>query len=236
MNPNSALIWFPTIEAAGLPVPRTVMIPYNHQACASIFDGVQSYEFDRLMLAVSDASKCIGYPVFIRTDLSSAKHSGPRVFRAESEYDISRCLAFTIEDNEMKFWTEQHGPAAIMVREWLSLHSTFTAFNGLPIAREFRLFADSRTVLCAHPYWHPEAIEEHCDDPDWREKLAVLNEMPGNYGELCAMAMQAAAACGGDRWSVDFAMDRDGKWWLIDMARMENSWHWPGCFGAGEPR
>jgi hypothetical protein len=26
-------------------------------------------------------------------------------------------------------------------------------------------------------------------------------------------------------WSVDFAKDRDGKWWLIDIALAEQSWH-----------
>lgn len=232
MNPNSAMIWFPAIEAAGMKVPKTTMVPYNHSACLSIFDGEECPEFNRLVTATEEAAEVIGYPVFIRTDLSSAKHSGPVAFRADSRERIMQCLARTIEDNEMKFWLEQHGPQAIMVRKYLNLHYTFTAFHGMPVAREFRFFADARTVFCAHPYWPEDALERHCYEPAWREKLALLNEMPSNYGELCALAMQAAAVAGEGQWSIDFAMDCDGGWWLIDMARMENSWHWPGCPNA----
>jgi len=46
------------------------------------------------------------------------------------------------------------------------------------------------------------------------------------------MAIEAAKVCDG-RWSVDFARDRSGKWWLIDMALMAASWHWPGCPNGG---
>jgi hypothetical protein len=32
-----------------------------------------------------------------------------------------------------------------------------------------------------------------------------------------------------DYWSVDFALGRDGKWYLIDMAAGEVSGHHPDC-------
>jgi hypothetical protein len=48
------------------------------------------------------------------------------------------------------------------------------------------------------------------------------------HDELKEMAIKAATVCGGD-CSVDFAMDNSGKWWLIDMAQAECSWHWPSC-------
>ena len=44
-NPNSALIWLPPITAAGLPVPKTIVVPYKHYECLSIFDGMPSAEF-----------------------------------------------------------------------------------------------------------------------------------------------------------------------------------------------
>ena len=31
-----------------------------------------------------------------------------------------------------------------------------------------------------------------------------------------------------DSWSIDFAKDSEGRWWLIDMALAEQSWH-PEC-------
>lgn len=231
MNPNSATIWLPAIQKAGLRVPKTIMIPYNHSSVACFIDdgsGVEG-DWDAVVSGVKKAAHAIGYPVFIRTDLASAKHNGIKAFRATSRDTVGQCLAETIIDNEMKFGFGP-GPTHIMVRQWLDLHHTFTAYRGMPVAREWRFFADSRTVFCAHPYWPEGAVENGMPSvDDWRPKLQMLNELPQNYGQLCSIAMHAAAACGGDAWSVDFAMDCDGEWWLIDMARMENSWHWPGC-------
>jgi len=63
----------------------------------------------------------------------------------------------TIEDNEMKFWmSEEYPPAAFMVREFLDLDASFKAFGGLPIAREWRIFASPEKVICYHPYWPAE--------------------------------------------------------------------------------
>lgn len=227
-NRNSALIWLPAIEAAGLPCPHTVIVPYDHYACAAIFDGETSEEFMRLTDAVMEAGRAIGFPVFIRTDLSSAKHSGIDALCISAD-GHNQPIFETLEDNELKFWMEKEWPTAFLVRKFLTLDAPFTAFRGLPIAREFRFFADETQVYCWHPYWPEFSIEDHrpsCEN--WRELLAELNTTPPP-AELSAMAVRAAAACGGGRWSVDFCRDVDGKWWLPDMAREEDSFHWEGC-------
>jgi hypothetical protein len=230
MNRNSALMWFPAIKAAGLPVPRTVFVPYDHRACLPIFDGEPSGEFTRLVEAIGKAIIEVGSPVFVRTDLSSAKHSGPQAYRIADSEPIGQAVASTIEDNEMKFWMERSGPKAFMVRQFLDLDAPFTAFSGLPISREWRLFADGEHVICLHPYWPAQALANYVRGvPDWREKLAELHRVPLNIIELGGMAVRAAKVCGGGAWSVDFAQDRAGKWWLIDMAVAKASWHWPGC-------
>lgn len=238
MNRNSALIWYPKTKDI-YPTPKTILVPYEHSRCVSLMEKEQDEDasnvthWNATVSAVGDAAQEIGYPVFIRTDLASAKHSGPPAYKANSAADIVAVFAATVEDSEMKLWTARP-PQAIMVREFLHLHHMFTAFRGLPIAREWRFFADSRHVICAHPYWPAGALEGHVATKRWREQLKQISELPGNYSELCAKAMEAAAACGDDAWSVDFALDRDGKWWLIDMARMEDSWHWPGCPNGGK--
>lgn len=229
MNRNSALIWHPKVESV-YRTPKTIFVPYNHGACVSLMemeDGDPA-PWNDAVTAISEAAEKIGYPVFIRTDLSSAKHAGPKAYKADSMDDVVGVFARTVEDSEMKFWTAQP-PEAIMVRQFLELHHTFTAFRGLPIAREFRFFANGKRVLCSHPYWPADALEDHCDAEGWQDKLVDLCLTPSNYSELWCAAIVAADACGGDAWSVDFAMDRDGGWYLIDMARMEDSWHWPGC-------
>ena len=209
------------------------MVPYDHYAILPIFDGTHCPAFSDLVSAVQKAADAIGYPVFIRTDLAAAKHSGPLAYLASSAQDVSDVLAATIEDNELKFWTARFGPTSILVREWLNLEYSFTAFRGLPISREWRFFATADRIICAHPYWPADALEDHVDEaawPNWRAELAehnVLNMAQAfNLGE---MAKKAAAAAGGGAWSVDFCRDHLGKWWLLDMATMKDSFHWKGC-------
>lgn len=228
MNRNSALRWLPAITEAGLPVPKTIIVPYKHHLCMPIFDGEHSDEFDRLSSAVMDAAREIGFPVFIRTDLTSAKHSGPDAYKIEADGQ-NRPIAETLEDTEMKTWLEREGAQAFLVREFLNLNAPFTAFHGLPIAREFRFFANENGVKCWHGYWPEYTIDGYqpsCED--WRDKLAEISATP-KAPELWYMAVEAAKACGGGDWSVDFCQDVDGKWWCPDMAVAADSYHWPGC-------
>jgi len=228
MNRNSALRWFPPIEAAGLPVPRTLMVPYRHYDILPIFDGESSPEFMRLKLAVEAAALEIGLPAFLRTDLCSAKHSGPGAYCISDATACGQQVFDTLEDTEMKSFMQPEGPQVMMIREFLTLDAPFTAFNGLPIAREWRIFANGERAICRHPYWPAEALEEHVTADGWEAKLADMHVWPEDAG-LEAMAVTAARACGGEPWSVDFARDVAGKWWLLDCAIAADSWHWPGC-------
>lgn len=231
MSRNSALLWLPPIEKAGLPVPRTIIVPYDHFSAMGEIEGDDAEELPRLIDVVTAAAKEIGYPVFLRTDLSSAKHGGLEACSAKDESEITRATVLTIEDNEMKFWLEPHGPSAFMVREFIDLDSGFSAFGGLPIAREWRFFVRGGEPCCHHSYWPEDSVEfwEEEEPKGWREILADHHREPAEIEALQAQALLAAAACGGGFWSVDFAMDKTGKWWLLDMAHGADSWHWPDC-------
>jgi hypothetical protein len=231
MNHNSALIWLPRIIEAALPTPRTMIVRYTHGDLVNVFDGENPPEYIKLCDAVKTACKTIGYPVFIRTDLSSAKHDGPTAYRIDGDKDILRCVYATLEDNEMKFWLESEGPKAILVREWLDLESPFSAFNHHPISREWRFFANAEKVICFHPYWPESSIQFYAgmkEPDDWRGALKILHKVPDNVEELKAMAAKAAGLYGVVA-SIDFARDKGGKWWLTDMAMAEGSFHWEEC-------
>lgn len=238
MNRNSSHIWLSGIEAAGLPTPRTIVIPYKHQACMPIFDGEPSAEFDRLVNEVAFAAGEIGIPAFIRTDLGSAKHSGLKGVQiadgsiAESDRSVGWVLSRLLEDQELKFWLEREGPTAILVREWLTLKAKFTAFDGLAISNERRFFATPERVICQHPYWPEGAVGDGCPSrTGWRDLLRSIHDEPAQ-AELSILAMKAAAASGGGAWSVDICQDVTGKHWITDMAVASDSWHWPGCPAA----
>lgn len=241
MNPNSSHVWLPGLEAAGLPTPRTIVIPYSHASIMPIFDGGECPAFDKLVDEVAFAVGEIGIPAFIRTDLGSAKHSGLKGIQvldgtiAEGPQSVGWVLSRLLEDQEIKFWLEREGPTAILVREWLTLKASFTAFHGLPISNERRLFATPEKVLCQHHYWPAGAFEDGHEPAieNWRELLQAIHDQPVPE-ELSILAVKAAAAAGGGTWSVDICQDVTGKYWITDMAVASDSYHWDGCPNEGK--
>lgn len=177
--------------------------------------------------ALLTAGERLGYPVFLRTDLSSAKHEGPDAYKVEGPDDWPSRVWRTIEDNAMKdLW-----PSAFLVREWLDLEAPFVAFGGHPIANEWRVFASGDRVHCHHFYWPEEAISYFPgEEPEhWQEQLREMSYRVMPYS-LRVKAKTAAQLCPeGKAWSVDFAKDKAGDWWLIDMAEAKASWHPDDC-------
>ena len=198
VDKTSACFWFPRIRDAGLTVPRTEIVPYDHARSIMTFEGNDNY---CMPIEIKEAAERIGYPVFIRTDQASAKHNGPHAFKAENLERLIRCFWMTVEDSELKLWLSAT-MSAIMVREWLDLDAPFEAFGGLAISREWRFFANEHQVFCHHFYWPAEAIEFYGrkEPDDWRH---VLRDM----GLICppstvaALSVQAADVCGGGDWS-----------------------------------
>jgi hypothetical protein len=231
MTENSALHWFPPLVEAGLPVPRTVVVEFEPGDLFAIVDGKppsDAYPVDTMVAAVKE----VGTPCFLRTDLSSAKHDGPSTYRIDAATKDVVCWAAarTFEENVMKMMFEM--PLAFMFREWLDLAYYFTAFRGHRIAREWRYFVEDSKITDRYFYWPWHAVEDHLDpnpiiDPqkayelslDLSRELTTEERTPLN-----AMAVEAARAVGGGDWSVDFAQDKNGRWWLIDMALAASSW------------
>lgn len=228
MNPNSALIWLPPIQDAGLPVPRTEIVRYNPRDLFPTLEG-QKYEDGFPLDNLRQACERIGFPVFLRSDLSSAKHSGHKAWKVENQDDLLGSICRTFEDNELKWIAGE--TQAFLIREYLPLKHSFTTFNGLPIARERRYFVDQDGPLCSHPYWPVDAFERQHNLPDnWEESLAELSKLPNanDMDMLNSLSKKAVRAIGQGEWSVDWAQDINGKWWLLDMATAAKSWH-PDC-------
>lgn len=240
---SSALYWLPRVTRAmsGV-VPPTVTVEYDHrnELLALFGEKYDDALTMQLLGRLREAAEHIGYPVFIRTDQASAKHDGPTAYLARGEADLLHVVRRTVEDMEMKFGFGGPTPRAFLVRKYLTLNASFSAFGQEgrrhPIAREWRYFANQEGVACRHFYWPAEAISEaHSPTElvlDWRHRLAILAD-PLSKDEdeaLARLAHLAASVCpDAPAWSVDFAQDQDGKWWLIDMAHAAQSWHPDGC-------
>lgn len=230
---TSSMWWFPRVEAVGLPVPKTLHVPCEGLDLARLMDGETPDGYEEMLNSVRQAADTIRYPVFIRTDQTSAKHDGPKAYRCEGPGDLPTALFYTF-DHAFMAGVNQF-VRAVMVREWLDLRAGFSAFHGHRIAREFRVFANAGVErTCLHPYWPETAIEFWSEDePDkWREVLKRQNTIDTyESAMLRVMARRAADECGHihPAWSVDLAQRLDGSWVLIDMACAEVSYHPEPC-------
>lgn len=224
---TSLAYWYPVIEKIA-PTPKTIIIPCNR---FEIIGAVEGEKLDRNFTSslVSKADE-IGYPLFMRTDLSSGKHDWKNTCYVKDEYSLITNLFRLAEYNELCCLAGMPYKY-IVLRQFLNLESSFKAFPGeMPINKERRYFIKDGNIICHHPYWPKEAFYGRPDsEVGWREKLDVLNhETPEEIKHLTRLAEKVGEKLK-DFWSIDFAQDTFGVWYLIDMAVGEASYHWEGC-------
>jgi hypothetical protein len=232
---DSAKFWFPKIAnlpLAGIRVPKTIMVDYDEEALSASLLGKETAEYERLYYAVEDATREIVGPAFIRTDITSAKHVGRSAYIVEKPDDLNHALLTTLSHAQLKSYHSKVKSSAIMVREFIKVKHNRTAFRGLPIGNEWRIFAHQVGHQCSHHYWPKEALDGMMDDgnePVWSQAWVRT--------DLQDTAAFVAKLIGVGKWSFDFVEDVNGQWWLVDMATAGNSYHAPECpyFGLDKP-
>jgi len=250
MNPNSMLIWYPKIKDI-LRTPKTVIVEIPIMKMWGYVNGENN--LDKWKPQIEKAVETIGYPLFLRTDLSSVKHSWQDTCYVASRDKLWNNISRLIDENFALGMGEVE-PSALIFREFLHLKTVFKAFNGMPIAREFRCFGSNGKLDCVHPYWFEDPIyfqwesKEQRDetmkklDPDnidalldvkppepegWREKLADISRYTSEEGKIFKAYTQVATLALGGSWSVDLCELETGEWYLTDMAVALNSFHLP---------
>ena len=127
----------------------------------------------------------------------------------------------------------------VAVRQFLNLAWEFHAFEGMPVAREFRIFVKDNLVQCIHPYWFPSCMQR-VDDEGWLLKLREIQKLAPHEVDLLtgySVAVSRAVEKLGAKdnyWSLDFCVDKGGKWYLTDMAYGPDSYHYSSCQFAPE--
>jgi hypothetical protein len=228
VNKTRLSYWFPLIKAAGIPVPRTEIVPYAH-SLAPLFDGEQPKGWNDLRRSIIHAAERVSRtgPWFLRTDFGAAKHSWKKTCFVTDLSSIGRHIAAIAEEHEMQFpfvppcdnW---------VVREMLPTKPIFTAFWGdMPITREFRFFVRDDEVEHTQFYWPADALKDsHPSAKDWRKRLRKINEFSGTreQAQLYDLARRVSRAVPGF-WSVDL-LDTERGWFVTDMAEGEKSYRW----------
>ena len=227
MELNSMFYWYPKIKDLHIPQPKTEMYRFTENE----FKTIQHEEG----MPVSIYEHClpiaekIGFPLFMRTDNSSCKHNWKQTCYVQSKEDLERHIMDLLEYSGMQGWMS-YVDKGLVFREFIPLTTKFTAFSGeFPVNKERRYFIEDRLVKCHHPYWYPDAIEGHTEKKNWRSIVDALNyeneseiKFLTHYAELVGSVLDGY-------WSVDFAMSKKGTWYLFDMARGNESFHWLEC-------
>ncbi len=221
--------WFPKLQAADLPVPRTEIV--RSPELLDLLDGVRPDGYDAFLSELSAAAGRIGFPCFLRTGLTSGKHQWKDTCYVPSAGVLPMRIAALVEFSEL---VDILGlPSTVWaVREMLPTTPQMTAFSGdMPICREFRFFVRDGEISCWHPYWPKFALLEGFprgvpDDFDGRYEL--LCYLPaGDEPAIRSMVDDAGLVLGGE-WSVDVLETKLG-WYITDVAEAARSFHWPDC-------
>jgi len=228
LDKTSMSYWFPLIEVAGLPVPKTRFVEMTdtcRRMIWDLFDGKGGCNntpepfFENLKLAAAE----MGYPCFLRTDHTSDKHSWKQTCYLDKPESVPSHVASIAEFSEC---ADMMGiPWDVWaVRELLPTipHGTCPRYGDFPVCREFRFFVDEGKVRCRHPYWPLGALK----DGGWKGDYEALCAVPGEDA-LRTLAERAGAAVGGS-WSVDI-LETERGWFVTDMAEAHKSFHWEGC-------
>jgi len=227
LNRTSLLYWLPKVEKLGIPIPRTEIVEIPYQVfCDWLF--VVGASIDFFVPAIRGATRRIGFPLFMRSDVTSAKHNWDRTCYVSCEDELFQHIFNLLEFHQLVSVMGLRFDALVF-REFLELDSGFRAFKGMPVSRERRYFIRDGKVQCHHPYWvedpiaegyHPQGLPE-----DWRRILKDLNRETREEVQLLTSYSEQIAGVLDGYWSVDYACTRKGVWYLIDMGEGEKSWH-----------
>ena len=244
---NCLSYWFVKIEAAGLPVPKTRIVRAEMDLMP-LLDGKEPEGFQDFMEDLWAALAEIGYPAFLRTGHTSAKHEWRDTCYVTSSSQLPTHVCNLVEWSNIE--SMMGLPTDVWaVREMLPTKPLFTAFNGMPICREFRLFVDGPQVVCRHAYWprgslikgFPLKPRRHIAGQWWNisekdyqlpknfdqlyESLCLFSE--DDHFKLHQLASLAGKTLGG-QWSVDL-IETERGWFVTDLALAHDSFHCEGC-------
>lgn len=248
MSKNSALYWLPILQKI-VPemIPESILIEFSNEDIFNLMMFPRKFT-EIWKNRLCDAGKKLGYPLFMKSDVFSSKHQWKDTCFVEKEEDIINHLK-TIAWHSENINIEMKG---VLFRKFLKLQSSFNFFYGdMPISKERRYFVNDNKVICHHAYWDISVFENVFNMDDYKI-CGIIEPLKKNYSEemrdkirsmvnelnvetkeeieyLSSVANKVAKAFNGEAWSIDFACDVDGKWWLIDAAIASDSYHIKNC-------
>lgn len=232
-NHTNMATWYPLVCDLNY-VPFTLLVPVPYRNYLKVLDmlekqkDLEAKEFFEQY--VQPANGIMGYDgsVFVRSYFHSAKHEITQTQCTDLDTVwMNVCdIIYATALKDLPF-------EGLAYREYVELEAPFTAFSGLPIAKERRVFVerkDNDIVATFTAYWPKKAIHfgpEVQPSLIWEQQLAEINELHDD--EIAIIEQQALEVYDKlkdlhENWSLDFAKGVDGKWYFIDAAVAEASW------------
>lgn len=216
---TSMCVWYPLVKDV-LPMPETVILEINKKETYLIAIGMCPKELnDR----IKKTAKGIGYPLFIRTDLTSHKKDWKNN-RVKDEASLMKKVRKLIRYN----LTRPHrNLQAIVLRKEIPLYSWFKTSTGRPVTIERRYFVRDGKVLCHSGHWlyYNGGPHQYIIPPEDYSKISDINTETADEIEFLTIMAEAFSKRIDCHMSVDFAMDQNGEWFLIEANHATSSWH-----------
>lgn len=220
--------WFPILEAAGLPVPRTILVEMPSEAFRDVFrvfDGEDMTEVSQPFFDdLRRATDAMGYPCFLRTGQTSAKHNWLSTCFLPDAKSLEQHVVNIIE------FSECAALVGLACNVWAAREMLPTIplglaprYGDMPLCRELRFFVADGKVKCWHPYWPLKSLEQGRADVSLYDALSSSSD----YDSAFELAHRTAKAIAG-AWSVD-VLETERGWYVTDLAEAEKSYHWEGC-------
>lgn len=203
--------WYPKVAELDVPTPETYSVELFENG-----EGRPDWDTERAAHIVEK----LGGEAFIRSGYKSAQMamSGSHIPNTNHEA-IDETIAELLSQHVMMSL-----PTGGNVWLRTNLDVNFCAYTRENLVPEVRVFIRDGDVVCHHPRLegfddHPEHKETAIDyiESAWEREYAEYEPEEHRKESLKTYAERVADEMDG-WWSVDFIMDRDGDWWLTDMA------------------
>ena len=215
---ESMLHWFPLLSNLDIPQPETEIVRIPNDTLRKVVDVYSSTTHLTAESVISEIlAKMSPFPIFLRTDMSSQKEMFKKTCRLPNRESLFGHILEIINANIESGITDN----ALVFRKWLDLDAGFYAFDGLPIAVEARAYIKDGIVTVIEPYWTESKITNP-KNTRWKEILKHQNDtISTSKDTLLQYSNTVGTKFQRGRWSVDFALGRDGNWYLIDMGSIQ---------------
>lgn len=231
-NINCMSNWYPLIKDLDINIPKTKLIHFPleeyEQDCFNLFDGGNlSSKLKKFENKLIEEASNFGTPLFMKSGTFSSKHDWENTCFVKDNNKIFSQWLNIIYNSLMMGASSSH---YIVLREFIDTKKELYAFNNLPITKERRYFFEKDKVTKHHPYWPPKSLEnQNTNLTDWKDLLDKINKE--SLSEILLLKEKSLLVGKKlsklhDNWSIDWLEDKNGNWWLIDVAVMEKSFIW----------